>query len=159
MRVRKDKILSFKSIKGFFNRFLQVIAFLSFPHQITNLLHKLRGVHVGKKAHIARFVYIDDRNPEAVFIGDGVAVCAGARILAHQRNLSKHKKGMGGMEHPLVVMPVIINNGAAYWSRSDHIARSDNRGGSNCSSWSGRNKRCPFLCFGGRGPGKNYKSI
>lgn len=107
----KDKIVATGSIRGTINRILNVIAFVSIPHQVTNFIHKLRGVHVGKKAHIAKYVYIDDRNPEAVWIGDGVAVCAGSKILAHQRDLSNYKKGMWGMQNPLKIMPVRLEDG------------------------------------------------
>ncbi len=112
MKIQKDPILKIQSVRGLINRLLHVIAFFSFPHQVTNFIHRLRGVKIGKGSHIAKFVYIDDRNPEAVFIGDGVAICAGSKILAHQRDLKNHKKGMYGMEHPIVVKPVVIKNGA-----------------------------------------------
>jgi heptaprenylglycerol acetyltransferase len=112
MKVRKDKVIRFSSLRGLINRLLQVIAFLSFPHQVTNFLHRLRGVTLGKGSHIAKFVYIDDRNPESIIIGENVAICAGSRILAHQRDLSSHKKGMAGMSHQLIVKKVIIGDGA-----------------------------------------------
>ena len=107
-----NKTVENSFIRGSINRLLHILAFLAFPHQVSGFLHKLRRVHIGKGTHIARFVYIDDRNPELVFIGKGVAVCAGSRILAHQRDLSGHKPGMYGMEHPLIKRKVIIEDGA-----------------------------------------------
>jgi len=109
--VQKDKwqILNFR---GGFNRVLAVMAFFSMPHAVTIFLNRMRGVHIGKKSFIARYVYIDERNPEKVFIGDGVAISAGARILAHQRDLSGYKTGMWAMENPLVTKEVRIKDGA-----------------------------------------------
>lgn len=109
-KVQKDK-RQFLNLRGFFNRILAVMAFFSMPHQLTIFLNRLRGVHVGKKAFIARYVYIDERNPEKVFIGNGVAISAGARILAHQRDLSGYKPGMWAMQNPLVTSEVHIKDG------------------------------------------------
>ncbi len=99
-------------VRGIKNRILQLIAYTTFPYQVTNFLHRLRGVYVGKRAHIGRHVYIDDRNPELVYIGNGVAVCTGVMILAHQRDLTKYRIGMWAMENPLIDKKVIINDGA-----------------------------------------------
>lgn len=102
----------FTILRGIFNRFLQLIAYNTFPYQLTNFLHQLRGVHVGEKAHISRYVYIDDRCPHLVKIGRGVAVCAGVIILAHQRDLSGYRKGGWAMKNPFVEKPVTIEDGA-----------------------------------------------
>jgi acetyltransferase-like isoleucine patch superfamily enzyme len=109
--VRKDRWQGL-NFRGFFSRMIAVVAFFSMPHQITIFLNRLRGVHIGKKSFIARYVYIDERNPEKVFIGNGVAISAGARILAHQRDLSGYKPGMWAMENPLVTKEVHIKDGA-----------------------------------------------
>jgi acetyltransferase-like isoleucine patch superfamily enzyme len=99
-------------IKGIFNRVLNIIAFFTFPYQITNFLQRLRGVKVGKNAHIARYVFIDDRNPELVEIGDGVAVTTGVMILTHQRDLKDYRAGMYAMHCPFKEGKVIIKDGA-----------------------------------------------
>ncbi len=109
--VKKDKLSILGMLRGLFNRILNSVAFLSVPSNLTVFIHKLRGVQIGKKVFIAKFVYIDDRNPEAVSIGDGVAVCAGSKILAHQRDLSEYKKGMWGMENPMVSKKVVLEDG------------------------------------------------
>jgi acetyltransferase-like isoleucine patch superfamily enzyme len=98
--------------KGIWVRILSRIAYFSFPYQVTVYLHKLRGVKVGKKSHIARFVFIDDRNPELVEIGKGVAITVRVMILCHQRDLSYYKPGMFAMDCPFKEGKVIINDGA-----------------------------------------------
>jgi len=109
--MRKGKFTLIKILRGFKNRFLHIIAYVAFPHPIPVLLHRLRGVKIGKSSHIHRFVYIDDKNPELVIIGNKVAVCAGSMILAHQRDLSNHFVGMAGMDHPEIEGKVILEDG------------------------------------------------
>jgi len=99
-------------IKGIINRLLHIMAYVTFPYQVTVFLHRLRGVKVGKKSHIARLVSIDDRNPELVEIGDGVAITTGVMILCHQRDLSEYKQGMYAMHCPFQDGKVSIKNGA-----------------------------------------------
>ena len=94
------------------NRILHIFAYVTFPYQITVLLHRLRGVKVGKKSHIARLVSLDDRNPELIEIGDGVAITTGVMILAHERDLSKYKPGIYAMHCPFKQGKVIIKDGA-----------------------------------------------
>lgn len=99
-------------IRGVFNRVLQVIAYFTFPYQVTVFLQRLRGVKIGKQSHIARLVSIDDRNPELVEIGNGVAITTGVMILTHQRDLSNYKPGMYAMHCPFKVGKVVIKDGA-----------------------------------------------
>ena len=99
-------------IKGTFNRILHIIAYVTFPYQITVFLHRMRGVKIGKNSHIARLVSLDDRNPELLVIGDGVAITTGVMILCHQRNLKNYKVGMYAMHCPFEEGKVIIKDGA-----------------------------------------------
>lgn len=99
-------------IKGIFNRLLHIIAYVSFPYQVTVFLHRLRGVKIGKQSHIARLVSFDDRNPELVEIGNGVAITTGVMILCHQRDLSDYRAGMYAMHCPFREGKVIIKDGA-----------------------------------------------
>jgi len=104
---------SFKEIiRGIFIRLLQVIAYVTFPYQLTCFLHRLRGVKIGKKSHIARFVFLDDRNPELIEIGNGVAVSSSVSILCHQRDLSKYTEGMYAMHCPFKEGKVILEDGS-----------------------------------------------
>jgi acetyltransferase-like isoleucine patch superfamily enzyme len=99
-------------IRGVFNRILHIIAYVTFPYQVTVFLHRLRGVKIGKKSHIARLVSLDDRNPELIEIGNGVAITTGVMILCHQRDLSNYKPGMYAMHCPFKVGKVVIKDGA-----------------------------------------------
>lgn len=97
---------------GLRNRVLQLFAYNAFPYQLTNTLQRWRGVRIGRQSHIARYVYIDDRNPDLVEIGNGVAISAGVMILAHQRDLSTHVPGRYVMENDFVEAPVRVEDGA-----------------------------------------------
>jgi len=98
--------------RGIFNRVLHIIAYVTFPYQVTVFLHRLRGVKVGKKTHIARLVSFDDRNPELIEIGNGVAITTGVMILCHQRDLTNYKEGMYAMHCPFKEGKVVIKDGA-----------------------------------------------
>jgi acetyltransferase-like isoleucine patch superfamily enzyme len=98
--------------RGTFNRIMHIIAYVTFPYQLTVFLHRLRGVRIGKKSHIARLVSIDDRYPYLVEIGNGVAITTGVIILCHQRDLANYKQGMYAMHCPFKVGKVIIKDGA-----------------------------------------------
>lgn len=102
----------FINIRGLIGRLLSVIAFLVMPHQLIIFLHRLRGVQIGKKCFIGRYVYIDERNPDAINIGNGVVISAGARLLAHQRDLKCHKIGRWAIESPLIIQKVNIQDGS-----------------------------------------------
>jgi acetyltransferase-like isoleucine patch superfamily enzyme len=99
-------------IRGVFNRMLHILAYVTFPYQVTVFLHRVRGVKIGKQSHIARLVSLDDRNPELIEIGNGVAITTGVMILCHQRNLEKYKPGMYAMHCPFTEGKVVIKDGA-----------------------------------------------
>jgi acetyltransferase-like isoleucine patch superfamily enzyme len=46
-------------------------------------LQRLRGVHIGKKVWLSQFIYFDGNHPEAITIGDGVAIGLRTTIFAH----------------------------------------------------------------------------
>jgi len=107
-----EKRSIFSVIKGIWVRFLGILTIFSFPYQVTVYLHKLRGTKVGKKSHIARGAFLDERNPELIEIGKGVAITSGVMILCHQRNLSDYKIGMYAMDCPFKEGKVVIKDGA-----------------------------------------------
>ncbi len=88
------------------------MAYVSFPYQVTVFLHRMRGVKIGKKSHVARLVSMDDRDPGLIEIGKGVAITTGVMILCHQRDLSKYKPGMYAMHCPFKAGKVVIKDGA-----------------------------------------------
>lgn len=99
-------------IKGIWIRLITIIIPFTFPAHLTTLLHRLRGVKVGKGSKINRTVQIDDSVPNMVEIGDYVWITTGVIILCHQRDLSYHKKGQAVMHCPLKYGKIIIKNGA-----------------------------------------------
>lgn len=108
--VQKRSLMSV--IKGIWVRLLGIITIFSFPYQFTVFLHKLRGTKVGAKSHIARGAFLDERNPELIEIGKGVAITSGVMILCHQRDLTGYKEGMYAMHCPFKEGKVIIKDGA-----------------------------------------------
>jgi acetyltransferase-like isoleucine patch superfamily enzyme len=99
-------------LRGILNRILHNLAYFTFPYQITVQLHRWRGVKIGKQSHVARMVSLDDRNPELIEIGDGVAITTGVMILCHQRDLSVYRPGMFAMHCPFKNGKVVIKDGA-----------------------------------------------
>lgn len=98
--------------KGLWVRFLGILTMFTFPYQLTVFLHRLRGTKVGARSHIARGAFLDERNPELIEIGKGVAITSGAMILCHQRDLSQYKPGMYAMQCPFNEGKVVIKDGA-----------------------------------------------
>ncbi len=47
------------------------------------LLHRMRGVRIGRRVFIGTEVFIDDAEPDLVRIGDDVTIIARAAIIAH----------------------------------------------------------------------------
>lgn len=99
-------------IKGIWTHSLSILTMFTFPYQVTVFFHKLRGVKIGKQTHIARGVILDDRNPELIEIGNGVAITSGVMILCHQRDLINYHPGMYAMHCPFKEGKVIIKDGA-----------------------------------------------
>jgi len=69
-----------------FNRILHSLA-RHFPGStgLRPLLHRLRGVKIGKNVFIGDEVYLENEYPEAVEIQDGVQISVRAIIIAHTR--------------------------------------------------------------------------
>lgn len=99
-------------IRGVHIRFWSIIAPITFPAQVTTMVHRIRGVHVGKGSKIARSVLIDDSHPELITIGRNVWVTAGCQLLCHQRDLSDYVRGMPVMDLELKYAPIVIKDGA-----------------------------------------------
>ena len=99
-------------IKGIWIRFWSIIAPITFPAQVTTMVHRLRGVHIGKGSKIARSVLIDDSRPNLITIGKNVWVTAGCQLLCHQRDLTYYERGKPVMDCPLKYAPIVIKDGA-----------------------------------------------
>jgi len=69
---------------GIFQRFLNRLAFfMPGGYSVRPLIHKLRGVHIGKDVWISQFVYIDEIHPDAVTIGDNASIGLRSSIFTH----------------------------------------------------------------------------
>lgn len=99
-------------IKGIWIRFWSIIAQFTFPAQVTTMIHRMRGVHVGKGSKITRTVIIEDARPDLITIGKNVWITAGCQLLCHQRDLSQYKVGQPVMDCPLKYAPIVIKDGA-----------------------------------------------
>jgi len=67
-----------------FNYFLTVLVTIA-PYGAVNILHKLRGVKIGKKVFIDRTTYIDEVYPYLITIEDCAGVAPRAVVLAHSK--------------------------------------------------------------------------
>jgi acetyltransferase-like isoleucine patch superfamily enzyme len=99
-------------IRGIWIRILTLIIPFTFPAQLTTMLHRWRGVKVGRGSKINRTVQIDDSRPDLVSIGKNVWVTAGVMILCHQRDISQMHVGKAVMDCDLLYKPVAIKDGA-----------------------------------------------
>ena len=100
-----------KFMKSILNKCLQNLAYFSFPSPMRSFLMKLKGVKIGKNVFIGSYVYIDDRCPEKIEIGDGSFITAKCIIVAHNRDLSNYMVGELIGDHPLKETFVKIGNG------------------------------------------------
>jgi len=71
-------------IHDLLKRFLNIIAyFIPGGYRIRPLIHRLRGVHIGRNVWISRYVYIDELHPETVIIGDNSSIGLRTSIFTH----------------------------------------------------------------------------
>ena len=98
--------------KYFFLRLLNLLAYLSLLSYLTVLLQKLRGVKIGKKVFIGRYVVIDEMRPDLITIGDHAGITTGTVIITHRFDMSRYKEGMPIMDIPYQFAPVVIEEGA-----------------------------------------------
>lgn len=52
-------------------------------YKVRPMMHKLRGVHIGKNVWISQLVYIDEIHPEAITIGENASIGLRTSIIAH----------------------------------------------------------------------------
>lgn len=107
-----DKRTPLSICKGIWIRSLSILAQFTFPANVTVLVHKMRGVKVGKGSKISRSVLLDDSRPDLIEIGKKVWLTQGVQVLCHQRRLDTHKPGKAVMDNELVYKKVVIKDGA-----------------------------------------------
>jgi len=91
-----------------YSYFLLRLAMVSPFVRFNALLHKLRGVNIGKKVTIRKNVLLDPVEPKSIFLEDFVTISQGATIFAHTNPTSPLYEYMG----PRTVNPVRIKEGA-----------------------------------------------
>lgn len=105
----KSNPRTIKSVfKGIWVRTLSNITMFTFPTRLTVLLHRLRGVKIGKGVYIARGVMLDDHNPELIELGNYVGLTSGVRVLCHQRDLADYCEGENSQDYPFKEGRVVI---------------------------------------------------
>lgn len=88
-----------------FNRLLHSLArWLPGATTLRPLLHRLRGVKIGKGVFIAEEVYMENEYPEAVEIRDGAQIGLRTIILAHTRGAGRVVIGENAWIGPNVVV-------------------------------------------------------
>ena len=100
------------AIKSLRNHVLNLIALHLPPIDLVIVLHRARGVKVGRNVFIGEEVFIDTLYPEMIRIEDGAFLAARCIVLAHMRDLTNYKKGMWIGDCPHIVKPVRIGKGA-----------------------------------------------
>jgi len=74
------------------------------------MLHRWRGVEVGKDVFIGLDVLLDSRYPELIHIGAGSMLTSGVTIYAHNRDVSDYKVGDRVLETGFVIRDVVIED-------------------------------------------------
>jgi acetyltransferase-like isoleucine patch superfamily enzyme len=85
------------------DHFLQVISRVVPYSGIRVRLHRMRGVKIGKNAHIGPMVTIDDVYPNFVVIEDGVSLAGQIYILTHNKPLEYHKHLSEAFLGPVII--------------------------------------------------------
>lgn len=96
-----------KRLRKVFNTLLWNWAYRCPLNGLRILLHRMRGVHIGKGVYIGRYCFIDNLHPEYIYIYDGACVNAQCMLLAHFNPLEEWK-GIFNAD----VKPVIIKSNA-----------------------------------------------
>lgn len=89
------------------NTFLQLLAYACPNNSIRVHLHRRRGIHIGKNVYIGMFCYLDNLQPEYIYIEDNVSINAGSMILTHFNPMKQFAPIMQAK-----VAPVLIKHGA-----------------------------------------------
>lgn len=114
------KTLIFKSLRLWKNEILQKLAKSSvilIPAPLSvrvlrPLLHKMRGVHVGKNVSIDQEVIFDSVYPEKIYLEDGSIIANGVQIVVHKRDFSEYKIGNNVNDLGYIIADTVVGKGA-----------------------------------------------
>jgi acetyltransferase-like isoleucine patch superfamily enzyme len=96
----KVVVFPFRMLANFYLNLLSILV----PYSgIRVVLHRLRGVKIGKNVLIGFNVTIDNIFPHLVSIGDGSSLAGNNLILAHSKPLEYHKSIFESYTAPVVV--------------------------------------------------------
>ena len=105
-----------------FNRVLHSIALVApFGKSFRPLLHRMRGVKIGKNVWISKYVYLDENHPECITIGDNSTIGLRTSIISHTyfgmpKKTNSNKVIIGKNvyigPHCLILPNVIIGDGS-----------------------------------------------
>jgi acetyltransferase-like isoleucine patch superfamily enzyme len=107
-----------KFLKSIFNKILAIFTYNSFISPLNVIIHRIRGVKIGKSVAIGRCVIIDDYRPDLVEIEDGVALTTGSMILTHKRNVEEFDVEKAYYDYPFLLGKVHIKKNAQIGIRS-----------------------------------------
>jgi acetyltransferase-like isoleucine patch superfamily enzyme len=109
-----------KALRLWKNEFLQLLAKQSVilvpaplaVRVIRPMLHRWRGVKVGKNVSIDQEVIFDSVYPELITLSDGCIVANGVQIVVHKRDFSAYKVGDNVNNLGYIIEPTVIGEGA-----------------------------------------------
>lgn len=79
---------------------------------IRPVLHRWRGVKIGKNVSIDQEVIFDSVYPEKIHLADGCIIANGVQIVVHKRDFSNFKKGDNVNDLGYIVADTYIGKGA-----------------------------------------------
>lgn len=112
--------LIFKALRLWKNEILQALAKSSViivpaplaVRVIRPILHRWRGVKVGRNVSIDQEVIFDSVYPELIQLKDGCIIANGVQIVVHKRDFTHYKWGDNVNELGYIIEPTIIGKGA-----------------------------------------------
>ncbi|MDR3715682.1 MAG: DapH/DapD/GlmU-related protein [Puia sp.] len=101
-------------VRGLKNRILQHIARSAPGSEFRVLLHRLRGVRIGKGSWIGYDVVLETARPELISIGDGVSISMRATVIAHFKESTGVRIEQNAFIGPgAIILPgVVVGEGA-----------------------------------------------
>ena len=95
------------------NTMLSLLAYACPNNGLRIIMHRWRGVHIGKHVYIGMFCYFDNLQPSYIYIEDNASINAGSMILTHFNPMRQFAPILQAR-----VAPVLIKNSAIVAVRS-----------------------------------------
>ena len=81
------------------------------PRKLRPKIMKKMGCHIGKDVFIGDHVRVDYSHADLIFIDDHAHITGGCRLLCHQRNLLRYRKGDDAAKLPYKLGEIHIGKG------------------------------------------------